>query len=60
MLFILVTFATNFSDLGRSILAYILTLSHIANANIIINLSLISKASLVSRIALQDLLRGCG
>jgi len=58
MLFILVTFVTNSSDLRKSILAYILTLSFVINANIIINLSLISKASLVLRIALQDLLKG--
>jgi len=59
MLFILVTFAINSGDLKRSILAYVLTLSFIANVNVIINLSLISKASLVLRIALQDLLRRC-
>jgi hypothetical protein len=58
MLSILMTFTANFSDLRRSILAYILTSSYIANANVIVNLSLILKASLVSRIALQDLLRG--
>jgi hypothetical protein len=58
MLSILVTFTTNSGDLRRSILAYVLTSSHVTNANIIINLSLISKASLASRIALQDLLRG--
>jgi hypothetical protein len=59
ILSILVTFATNSGDLGRSILAYVLTSSSVANSNVIINPSLISKVSLVSRIALQDLLRGC-
>ena len=52
ILSILVTFITNSSDLGRSILAYILTLSSVTNIDVIINPSLISKASLVSRIAL--------
>ena len=59
MLSISVTFAANSGDLGRSILAHVLTSSSVANADVIINPSLISKASLVSRIALQDLLRGC-
>ena len=59
MLSILVTFAANSGDLGRSILAYVLTLSSVVNANVIVNLFLISKASLASRMALQDLLRGC-
>jgi hypothetical protein len=58
ILSISVTFAANSGDLGRSILAHILTSSSVINIDVIINLSLISKASLVSRIALQDLLRG--
>ena len=59
MLSISVTFAANSGDLGRSILAHVLTSSHVANADVIVNPSLISKASLASRMALQDLLRGC-
>jgi hypothetical protein len=59
MLSISVTFAANCGDLGRSILAHVLTSSSVANADVIINPSLISKASLASRMALQDLLRGC-
>jgi hypothetical protein len=59
MLSISVTFAANSGDLGRSILAHVLTSSSVANADVIVNPSLISKASLASRMALQDLLRGC-
>jgi hypothetical protein len=46
------TFAANSSDLRRNILAYVLSLSFVVNANVIANLSLISKASLALRIAL--------
>jgi hypothetical protein len=53
------TFPANSGDLGRIILAYVLSSSSVVNANVIANLSLISKASLASRMALQDLLRGC-
>src|SRR5208282_4506362 len=53
------TFAANSGDLGRNILAYVLSSSFVVNANVIANPSLISKASLASRMALQDLLRGC-
>jgi hypothetical protein len=60
ILFISVTFTANSGNLGRSILAHVLTSSYIVNTDIIINPSLISKASLVSRMALQDLLRGYG
>jgi hypothetical protein len=59
MLSILVTFAANSGDLGRSILTHVLTSSSVIKVNVIINPSLISKASLALRIALQDLLRGC-
>jgi hypothetical protein len=52
ILSISVTFTTNSGDLGRNILAYILSSSSIINVNVIINPSLISKASLVLRIAL--------
>ena len=58
MLSILVIFAANSSDLRRTILAYVLMLFSVANAELIINPSLISKASLASRIALYNLLRG--
>jgi hypothetical protein len=58
MLSILATFPTNSGNLRRIILAYVLSLSSIANANVIINPSLILKASLALRIVLQDLLRG--
>jgi hypothetical protein len=59
VLFILATFAANSSNLGKNILAYVLSSSFVVNANVIANLSLISKASLALRIALQDLLKGC-
>jgi hypothetical protein len=52
MLFILITFTINSSNLKRNILTYILSLSFIINVNVIVNLSLILKASLISRIAL--------
>jgi hypothetical protein len=52
ILSILITFIINSSNLRKSILAYILTLSSIININIIINLSLILKVSLVLRIIL--------
>jgi hypothetical protein len=59
VLSISVTFAANSGDLGRNILAHVLSSSSVVNANVIANPFLISKASLASRMALQDLLRGC-
>jgi len=50
---ILATFAANSGDFGRNILAYVLSLSSVVNANVIANPSLISKASLASRMALK-------
>lgn len=59
ILSISVIFTANSSDLGRTILAHVLTSFSVANAELIINPSLILKASLASRMALQDLLREC-
>jgi hypothetical protein len=52
ILSILVTFLANSSDLKRIILAYVLSLSFVINANVIANPSLISKASLALRMVL--------